>query len=251
MDTTLQNGLMVLEALARSARPRSVEDLAMQTELNESNVQSALEAFEFAGYLAREPATGRYGLSLKLWGLGVGLLSRLDLKREAQRHLSELALRTRETVHLSVLTGSDVIYIDKIDSPELLHASSEIGGKAPAHAVAIGKAILAFQPAHIIEAIGRNLAVFTPKTVNSLEALQHELSTIRSQGYAVNLGEWRGAVYGLAAPIRRADGVVEAAVGISGPSTRLTSEMSALVAEQVVEAADDISRGLGYRGGRG
>ncbi|WP_436167185.1 IclR family transcriptional regulator domain-containing protein [Bosea sp. LjRoot9] len=54
------------------------------------------------------------------------------------------------------------------------------------------KAILAFQPAHIIEGIERNLAVLTPQTVNSLKALQRELSTIRSRGYAVNLGEWRG-----------------------------------------------------------
>lgn len=248
MDRTLQDGLIILEALAKSVQPRSVSDLAEQTELSESHVQSALDVFEHAGYLAREPVTGRCGLSLKLWGLGVGLFARLELKRKAQRHLSELALRTRETVHLSVLTGADVIYIDKIDSPEPLHASSDIGGKAPAHAVAIGKAILAFQSSHVIEEIGRHLLAFTPRTINSLEALQHELSAIRAQGYAVNLGEWRGTVYGLAAPIRRADGMVEAAVGISGPSTRLTPEMITLMAEQVVEAADEISRGLGYAG---
>ena len=247
MDTTLQEGLIIIEALAKSNQPRSVRDLATQTELNESSVQRALETLELAGYLAHEPASGQFSLSLKLWGLGVGLLSRLDLKREAQGHLSKLALRTRETVHLSVLNGADVIYIDKIDSPERLYPSMEIGSNAPAHAAAIGRAILAFQHSHVIEMIARRLLAFTPGTVSSLEALQHELSMIRAQGYAVNLGELSDAVYGLAAPIRRADGVVEAAVGISGPSTRLTREMISLLAEQVVEAADEISRGLGYR----
>lgn len=250
MDTTLQEGLAILEVLAKSVQPRSVSDLAEQTQLNENTVQIIMNEFECSGYLAREPATGRYALSLKLWGLGIGLLSRLDLKREVQSHLSQLALSTRETVHLSVLSGADVICIDKIGSPEPFHTSSEIGGKAPAHAVAIGKAILAFQPPHIIERIGRQLLALTPSAIDSLEALQDELSAIRSQGYAINLGEWRGAVDGVAAPIRRADGVVEAAVGVSGPSSRLTPEIISSIAEQVVGTARAISLGLGFRGTR-
>jgi IclR family transcriptional regulator, KDG regulon repressor len=246
VDKTLLKGLRILEILARSEGARGISDLAAETDLNKSNIHRVLKTLESAGYLKREAVTGRYGLSLKLWELGVGLLSRLDFKQEAQVQLSRLAADTRETVHLSVLSGSEVIYLDKIDSPEPVRAYSEVGGRAPAYAVATGKAMLAYQPEALIERVGEDLHAFTAKTITDVEALKRELAQVRAQGYAVNQGEWRETVYGLAAPIRTADGIVEAAIGISGPSMRLKPQVIKRRSEQVIAAANEISRKLGY-----
>jgi IclR family transcriptional regulator, KDG regulon repressor len=86
-------------------------------------------------------------------------------------------------------------------------------------------------------------------TINTA-ALKGELSRIREQGFAVNLGEWRESVGGIAAPIRNADGNVEAAIGISAPRIRIAGDRVAELATLVIRAASEISERLGYRKGR-
>ncbi|MBX3568054.1 MAG: IclR family transcriptional regulator [Rhizobiaceae bacterium] len=245
MDKTLLKGLAMIEALANSRNPRGVSDLAEEMDLTKSNVHRVLKTLESAGYVAQLPATGRYKLSLKLWELGSKLISRLELKREALDVMERLSDSSRETVHLSILDGAEVIYIDKIDSPEPIRAYSTIGGRAPAYAVATGKALLAFrQP----DPVGQlEIVPFTPNTVRNAKELSTELGRIRAQGYAINTGEWRDGVSGVAAPIYGPDGVVEAAIGISGPTIRFKPKRVKLLVEEVVAAAATISSRLGHR----
>lgn len=248
MDKTLLKGLKIMEILARSEGPRGVTDLAAQVELTKSNVHRVLKTLESCGYLRREAKTGHYDLSLKLWELGSLVLSRFDLKREAAPQLELLADRTRETVHLSILDGSEVVYVDKIDSPEPVRAYSRIGGRSPAFAVATGKAMLAWQSPDYIAGVADRIERFTTRTVADAEELRQELARIRAQGFAVNKGEWRDTVCGLAAPIRDASGAVVAAIGISGPAERLKPKRLKELVAPVVEASAVISASLGYGG---
>jgi DNA-binding IclR family transcriptional regulator len=244
MDKTLLKGLAVIEALAHSRNPRGVSDLAEEMELTKSNVHRVLKTLESAGYVTQVAATARYQLSLKLWELGSKLISRLDLKREASEAMEQLSTATRETVHLSILNGSEVIYIDKIDSPEPIRAYSMIGGRAPAYAVATGKALLAFRRVDGISDIA--ITPFTENTIRDARELAAELARIRSVGYAVNMGEWREGVSGVAAPVFGPDGVAEAAIGVSGPITRFQPKRLKKLVEQVVRAASDVSARLGH-----
>jgi len=244
MDKTLLKGLAMIEALAQSRNPRGVSDLATEMDLTKSNVHRVLKTLESAGYVTQIASTARYRLSLKLWELGSKVMSRLDLKREAAEAMEDLSNATRETVHLSILDGAEVIYIDKIDSPEPIRAYSMIGGRAPAYAVATGKALLAFRQFDGIASIP--ITPFTQNTVRDARELAAELARIRSQGYAVNTGEWREGVSGVAAPIFGPDGLAEAAIGVSGPITRFQPKRVKTLVEQVVRAASDVSARLGH-----
>lgn len=246
MDKTLLKGLTVLEALVRSEHPRGITDLAAELGLVKSNVHRVLKTLEAAGYVTRGHGAATYAASLKLWSLGSRIHDRSDLATEARPFLQALAAASRETVHLSVLDGQDVIYLAKIDSPEPVRAYTNLGGRAPAHCVATGKVLLAFLPEAIQRAHAASLQGYTPRTITDGAALLQALCVIRDKGFGVNLGEWRATVRGAAAPVRNPLGTVLAAVGISGPSERLTQKRIGELVPHVVKTADRISAALGY-----
>lgn len=247
MDSTLLKGLTVLERVAASNEPRGVTELSEELQLTKSNVHRILKTLEAAGYLARDETTRRYSLTMKLWELGLGIVSKMDIRIEATPCLKSLSELTKESVHLSLLDGSDVIYIDKVDSLEPVQAYSHVGGRAPAHCVATGKALLAWQSASDLEQRSKNLQSFSEHTITEPARFLSEMEQIRKQGFAVNLGEWRDSVWGIAAAIRGARGTVVGAVGISGPKFRIKERGVDTYIEPVKETAAEISKRLGYR----
>lgn len=247
MDSTLLKGLSVLERVAMSEEPRGVTELAEELPLTKSNVHRILKTLEVAGYLTRDETTRRYKLTLKLWELGLSVVSKMDLRVQAAPKLKALSEATRETVHLSVLDGDEVIYIDKVDSSEPIQAYSHVGGRAPAHCVATGKALLAYQPAIFLNALSTRLKSYSGHTITDPTRFLAEMEQIRKQGFALNLGEWREGVWGVAAVIRDARGEVVGAVGISGPNFRIKERNVDSYTGPVMAAAEDISSRLGYR----
>jgi DNA-binding IclR family transcriptional regulator len=198
------------------------------------------------GYVRQVGVNGAYALTSKLWELGALVMSRLELSRVAQEPMAALASKTSESVHLSILDGHEVIYIHKIESLHAVRAYSRIGGRAPAWCVATGKALLAHAPA-LVDPLLPRLFAFTPATLVEPEALRRDLERARAQGFAINRGEWRADVCGVAAPVRDSSSKVVAAIGISGPSVRLKPAQLKSYAPDVVQAADAISGALGYR----
>ncbi|MBN9409959.1 MAG: IclR family transcriptional regulator [Burkholderiales bacterium] len=242
MNNTLVKGLQVLEALARSERPLGVSELALMLDMGKSNVHRLLQALVELRYVVKDETTSEYSASLKVWELGNRLSLRLAVRHAAQTRMTELLLATRESVHLSVLEGYEVLYVHKLDSPEPVRAYSEIGGRAPAHCVATGKAILAWQPEAALENfIAHGLAGHSENTITDPDDFRRELERVRNLGYAVNRGEWRDSVWGIASPIRDSTGAVVAALGVSGPSSRLKPGLIKSLAAHVIEAADAVS----------
>jgi IclR family KDG regulon transcriptional repressor len=243
MNNTLIKGLQLLEVLARSRKPLGITDLAGRLGLGKSNVHRLLQALVELGYVTKLELRGEYHASFKLWELGHAVEAGLAIKNAASEAMGRLLESTRETVHLSVLDGDEVVYVHKLDSPEPVRAYSEIGGRAPAYCVATGKAILAWQPEAYLAGLSERLEQHTPKTITDPEEFLRELERIRTSGYAVNRGEWRETVWGVAAPIRNEEGIV-AAIGISGPSTRIRAAQLKPYAAEVMEAAEAVSSRL-------
>lgn len=247
MDKTLLKGLSVLEAVARQeGRLQTIEELAAQLGLTRSNMHRTLQTLAHAGYLTRDERTGNYRSTLRLFELGIAQISRLDVRQVAPPYMRALADLTGETVHLSVLDGLDVIYIDKIDSQQPVRSYTAIGGRAPAYAVATGKAMLAFQPPEYLARYQDSLVRHTGATLSSLRAIKEELHHIRQAGYAVNRGEWRESVGGVAVAVWSAGDKVVAALGVSGPMDRLGSRRIDDMAPLVKQHADQISKAMGY-----
>lgn len=245
MDTTVQKAFTILEVLARSDARRGITDLAGELGLSKSNVHRLLSTLIQLGYVVNED--GRYGPTSKLWELGSLIIGRYDVRRLARPTMEVLARQSGETVHLSVLDeiSCEVVYIDKIESVQAVRAYSEVGGRAPAHCVATGKALLAELPDAALLALGGRLTAHARRSITTVQELLRQVAQIRRDRFAVNHGEWRESVRGVASVIRGADGRAAAAIGISGPAGRLTQDFIRRTAPMVVEAGDTVSRLMG------
>ena len=185
---------------------------------------------------------------MRLFELAARQLAQLDVRKLAAPYMRTLADQTGETVHLSVLDGFDVVYVDKIDSPQPIRAYSMIGGRAPAYAVATGKALLAYQSDGYVERYADQLQRHTPATIVTMpllgRAAQGGARRLRHQSR--RMARRRG---GLAVALFNSLDQPVAAVGISGPLDRLSAARMKQLAPDVAACAQAISQGMGYRGG--
>jgi IclR family transcriptional regulator, KDG regulon repressor len=244
MDRTLLKGLALLELLARDG-PRGITQLATEMKLEKSNVHRTLKTLVAAGFARQLQQSSMYDCTFKLFELGCSISRRLDVRSTAEPYMADLLHATAESVHLSVLDGGDVVYLHKLDSPHPIRAYTMTGGRAPAYCVATGKALLAHS-GDVRQRFPEGLAKHTDRTITGYAELERELSAIRTQGFAVNRGEWREGVNGVAAPILDATRAAVAAIGISGPASRFPERQIKALSKNVIEAARAISISLGY-----
>lgn len=171
----------------------------------------------------------------------------MSIHEIALPYMRELLDQFQETVNLGVLEGDEVVYIQILESPQAFKMSSRIGGRDPAHATALGKAILAFLPEEEVERIAHvtGLPKRTEKTISSLQRLREELVTIRQRGYAMDEGENEEGACCVGAPIFDHRGTVIAALSISGPCLHFSPEKVAEMGTALRRVTSQISQKMG------
>jgi DNA-binding IclR family transcriptional regulator len=239
--------LGILQAFAQVDEAFTLSELSAKLGMPKSSVHRLVSTLEHEGFLARQADSGRYRLGLAVLRLAGPALASIDLRKIARPDLEDLARELKDTVHLAVLDRGDVIYIDKIESPSRVQMVSHIGGRVPAHCTGLGKAMLAYLGQDEIRRIveERGLALYTPATIVSMDALTAELSAVRARGYAVDEGEHESMVRCVAAPIRDSRTQVVGAVSATTVVTGWEAEHRAAMTRAVVEVARSISATLG------
>ena len=243
IDKTLTKGLSIIELLAEGKNPRGVSDISNALDMSKSNAHRLLQTLLALGYV--KTSSGQYGLTPKICTLGASVVANYDVRSLAMAEMRNLADLTQETVHLSISDNQEVVYIEKIDSPQPVCSHTKIGGRAPAYCVSTGKALLAFQPIDWLEDTIKDLDQHTNKTITDINVLNEEFAHIRKKGYALNRGEWHSELGGVAAPIFDVNSDVVAAIGLSGPTSRLTSVVLKKYAPLICNAARAISVNMG------
>jgi IclR family transcriptional regulator, KDG regulon repressor len=245
---SLQRGLEILTAVAHAGRPLGITELSRQFGLAKGSISRIVTTLQQQAFLVRDPETAKYRLGMKVWELGNGALARLDVRELARPVMESLNTATQETVHLTVLTESDrMVFLEKLDSTRAVRPNVELGAPHPAFCTANGKAMLAYLPKPRVDRLLRGrLRQFTDTTITLKSDLLTHLDTVRRLGYAVNRGEYRADVSGIAAPVRNHEGVAAAALGISVPSNRMNDELIGELSPRLVKAARQISTALGF-----
>lgn len=239
--------LRILESFGPRERDVSLGDLAERVGLPKSSVHRLLTTLIAHRFVDRDPATRRYTLGIRLFELGSAAIHERGLHGAAQPQLEELSRSTGETCHLAVLSGIEAVYVYKVDGPANISMSSRVGGRAPCHATSIGKVLTAWGPAELLaEVRAHPMPACTSHTITSVERFDSELAVVRSQGYALDLEEYSDGLHCVAAPVRDQSGRVAAALGIAGPRRRLEGVRLREVIPIVVEAAQRLSRNLGF-----
>lgn len=222
-SSSLQRGLRILSEFDHTPR-MTVSELARRTSVSRSTASRLAASLAEKGFLTRDPHSLEYGLGLRLWELGSLVTQRLDYMDLARQSMDFLSEETGETIHLSTLDGADVIYLGKVDGTHAIVAYTRLGGRAPAYAVASGRAILAAHPSDAVASLYPEiLAGYTLRTITRRDDLLETLAREREMGYSVNLGEYREDVGGVAAAITSPEGPI-AALGVTSPISRLTPD---------------------------
>ena len=235
----------ILLRLARSGAA-SVADLSRDMELPRSTVYKILVTMERHGIVERNPTRGDYHLGLRLIELGHRAQEETDLFAVVHPHLTALSSATGETVHFTVLDGLEVLYVDCVESTRRLRTYSVIGVRAPVHATAVGKAILAFAPRDLLDRLlSGPLERITDNTITDPDALQLDLERTRERGYSVDDRENDPEIRCVGAPIVDASGFAYASLSVSGPSERVTRERETELGRLVVNSAAQIAARAG------
>jgi len=228
-----------------------ISELARRLQLDRSTAYRIVLSLEKGGFVEKDERTGEYSLGLSAFEIGINYLKRQDIIQVSKPIMAELASNVQETVHLAVLSDTEIVYLDKVDSPRPLGVMSKIGQRNPVYCTALGKTLLAFQPekeqSRIIHKI--RLLPRTPKTITSKQKLLEELDMVRKRGYALDCQEVEEEVECIGAPIRNHLGHVIAALSISGPQKKIGVPQEKHFVGHVVKAAAQVSAKLGYMEG--
>lgn len=243
---SLERGLDILAALSRSERPLGITELANELGLAKGSVSRLVTTLVEQRFLSRDPATAKYRLGVRLWELGRRVLSRNGVADIAHPYLERLAAETQETAHITVMGDEgEMVFLEKLDSSHPLRPNIQLGPPHPPYCTANGKAILAFLPQPELEKIlPARLRRHTDSTITSKSALLEHLETVRRIGYAVNRGEYRADISGVAAPILDADGWPIAALGLSVLTSRMSAQLARELGTRVRKDAAGISSAL-------
>jgi IclR family KDG regulon transcriptional repressor len=228
-----------------------VSDRLERIPMDKSTVYRFLVSLMDLGFVYQDPQTEKYGLTLKLFEIGMSVLERLELWREAEPIVKEIARVTGETVHLATLDEDNLVYLGKVESMRTLRVSmmSRVGRSAPAYCTGVGKILLAHLPRERLDYIlqKEKPVQYTERTIVRRADLDRELSSIREKGYAIDNEEHEVGVRCVAAPVRNNASAVCGAVSVSVPTVRLPDKEIPRYKEIIVRAAEEISRKMGYR----
>jgi IclR family acetate operon transcriptional repressor len=198
-------------------------------------------------YLARDEGTRRFRLGPAALDLGERARAVLDLRQAALPVLRRLARETDETALLTVPNDERdrSICLERVESSQPLRLSVEPGRRLPLHAGASQKALLAFLGEEEIERVAAgSLEQLCRATITDPEALRSNLAEVRERGWAISFEETNIGVWGVAVPLLDVHGAAVAAIGLAGPSARLSPEEVVDHLERLRDAAFELAMPL-------
>ena len=249
---TVSNALRLLEAFGDTDE-LGVSELSRRLELHKNNVFRLLATLQQSGYVEQSSNTDRYRLGSACLELGHAFARHHTLVRRARPILEELVRKVGETAHLAQLRENEVVHLDGVLADRRVLTALRIGERMPAHATALGKALLALGDPRVRDAwnrevVGDGLTPLTDATLADVHALGREFDAVAEAGFAVDREESERGMCCVAAPVRDQHGEVVAAISISGPSFRLTETvMAGDLGRAVIAAAAQLSQELGAR----
>jgi IclR family transcriptional regulator, KDG regulon repressor len=246
---SVERALIILDVLKENPNGLGITEIAKRLDVAKSSAHRLTTTLCSFGFVRKNIESDKYLLGLKVVELGEAVLESLDLRTVASPFLQELVNELGETVHLVILENSEIVYIDKIESPKTIRMYSRIGKRAPVHCTGVGKAMMAFLHEEEINQIiiNRGLKRYTEYTHTTKGELLKNLEEIRNSGYSIDEQEHELGIRCVAAPVFDHKNKVIAGISVAAPINRLDTTMIDKYAAKITNCAGKISRGLGYR----
>lgn len=242
--------MLILKSLSQHSDGITLTELSRAVGLHKATVLRFLKTLQRGGFAASAASGKGWRIGPALLDIRTRLVGRQDVREVSRPVMEDVARSTGETVQLAMLADESVVYIEKVEPPDLaLRINTQVGTRRPIHCTALGKLLGAYgEPVDITQRLrAAGLTRYTPQTITSLPALEEELALIREQGYAIDDREFNELVVCVAAPVRDVAGRVTTGLSISTFGISVKSARFRELTRQVAENADRISRALGWR----
>ncbi len=242
----VERALDILLCFTRDEPARSLTQIAESINMSKTTVHRLLATLENRRFIARDRVTGLYRLGIRFIEMASLVHQDLELHRCAHPYLKHLLAEFGETVDLSILDGSQVIYLEVIESPRRLKLAAAVGQRLPAFFTASGKALMAYLPEEQVrKIIGENLAEHADRSPVSIPEALEELRRTAERGYAISEQEYEQGINAVAAPILDLNNYPLASIAIVGPSFRLTKDRLPALGESIRETTQLITKEIG------
>jgi DNA-binding IclR family transcriptional regulator len=217
--------LSILELLDRK-RELGVTEISESLQLDKSTAFRLISTLKHSQFIVQNTANSKYANSYKLFELGQNVLHQKDLIARAYPCMREISALTGETVNLAVHEGTEVVYVEKIETEDIVKISLSIGQRRPMYCTAVGKAILAYMPEpQMHDLVARfDYTPFTPTTLRDQAALLQELNEIRRAGYAVDNAEHWPGIRCAAMPLLNGRNEAIGAISVSVPIFKIKAD---------------------------
>lgn len=244
---SVDRAVAILDVLAVGGW-KSGAEVARELGVHRSTALRLLATLERHRLVERDQRTAKYRLGGRLVQLASAVRGEADLRLTARPVCEALARTVGETVTLDVLDGDEIVPVEQASGSTSVVSVNWLGTRSPAHCAASGKVILAFGPEAVRSRfLAGPLERRTPRTIVDRAQLESQLEAALSAGYARTTEELEVGLSAIAAPVRAPGGDVVAALDVSGPAHRFGDDSLRGMVARTREAADDLSRRLGYR----
>ena len=249
-STSLVRGLSILECFGLEYRLLGIADISERVQMNRSTVHRYVTTLTSLGYLEQDRSTRKYQLGLRVMDLGLAAVNSSELRDVARPDLEALSDRSGHTVNLAILSGSEIVYVDRIRNPNGIDLNLSVGSRLPAYCTSMGKVLLAGIPPEDLSRHldGTELLQRGPNTLTNRAVLLDELEKVRQTGIAINNEELAFGLRSIAAPVRNSEGAVVASVNIAVHASNYSlDQVRDNLGPMLVDTTETISAKLGHR----
>ncbi|HHZ02938.1 MAG TPA: IclR family transcriptional regulator [Tissierellia bacterium] len=233
----------------RGKKELKLSEISERLDLNKSTVHGILTTLKHHGFISQDKNTQRYRLGIRFIEFGDIVMNSLNIRSAALPVIKEVCSKIEETVHIAMLDGSDVVWIEKQECNRSIKTSTTIGAKLPAYTTADGRIILCYQDLDKIDNyLPEEIPKYTPNTITDKCEFVKRLKEMKEQGFAIDNEEVVEGIKCVAAPIFDYNGDAKFSISTTGPAFRMTEEKICQLIPIIKEAAKEISYSIGYRG---
>jgi IclR family pca regulon transcriptional regulator len=244
--SSLARGLKIIEAFGKSSNPLTLSEIARTIGTNKTTATRFCHTLMQLGYIKRDPQR-RYHLTPRVLSLGYASIRSAGWIKVAQHYIEELSKEINETINLSMLDGSEIIYLVRAKTEKILPYDLMIGSKLPIYCTSMGKVLLAFgQEKKTQDLIAHlELNALTHHTITRKNDLLREIKQTRERGYAFSDEEFSLGLRSVAVPLFGDKPYALAAINIAVPTKRYAvKDLETALVPRLRNLAKQINRAL-------
>lgn len=245
---SIDRAVAILECFNEEKKELRLSEISEKLGLNKSTAHGIITTLKYHGFISQDEETQKYKLGIRFIEFGDLVTNSLNIRNAALPVIDEVCCKIEETVHVATLDGLDIVWIEKQECTKSIKTSTKIGARLPAYTTADGKIILCYlDKDKIRNYLPKRIPKFTSNTITGRVELIKKLEEAKKNGYLIDNEEFVEGIKCVAAPIFDHEGNVRFSLSTTGPAFRMTDEKIEELIVIIKEAANEISRRIGYK----